>query len=229
MCRHALTVLNYKDVNEIPSRYILNSWRKDFKHLYSLVRSISNVMPTGPAQRYNSIQKSCSIFAEIGALSEEKFHHVMKILNEARNQAMDDSTLSQSTKTKEIEIGDPVHVKSKGRPVEKRKISTIDQKVKKKKVSKQTRLETKNPDALVEQLSSNVKLNEDNQQICNSNWGSFYQPIFSSHHEIPRPYTTVLQEHVYPTQYIFHVNSQEQAILPNSYASLQATNEDPKL
>ncbi|XP_020253869.1 protein FAR1-RELATED SEQUENCE 6-like [Asparagus officinalis] len=191
MCRHALTVLNYKDVNEIPSRYILNRWRKDFKRLYYLVYSTSNVMPTGPAQRYNSIQKSCSIFTEIGALSEEKFHHVMKILNEARNQAMYDSTLSQSTKAKEIEIGNPVHVKSKGRPIEKMKISTIDQKIKKKK-------------------------------------GSFYRPIFSSHHEMPRPYPTVFQEHVYPTQYIFHINSQEQAIPPNLFASPQAALRSPE-
>ncbi|ONK77684.1 uncharacterized protein A4U43_C02F9410 [Asparagus officinalis] len=110
------------------------------------------------------------------------------------------------------------------------KISTIDQKIKKKKVSKQTRLETKNPDALVEQLSSNVKLNEDNQQAIGDNlglhWsshhmGSFYRPIFSSHHEMPRPYPTVFQEHVYPTQYIFHINSQEQAIPPNLFASPQ--------
>ncbi|XP_042492278.1 protein FAR1-RELATED SEQUENCE 6-like [Macadamia integrifolia] len=34
LCRHALTVLNYNGVVEIPSQYILPRWRKDFKHIH---------------------------------------------------------------------------------------------------------------------------------------------------------------------------------------------------
>ncbi|KAJ4952549.1 hypothetical protein NE237_029381 [Protea cynaroides] len=34
LCRHALTVLNYNGVVEIPSQYILPRWRKDFKHMH---------------------------------------------------------------------------------------------------------------------------------------------------------------------------------------------------
>ncbi|KAL3835522.1 hypothetical protein ACJIZ3_010258 [Penstemon smallii] len=42
LCRHALCVLNFNGVEEIPSKYILPRWKKDFKRLYVLGHGSGN-------------------------------------------------------------------------------------------------------------------------------------------------------------------------------------------
>ena len=43
LCRHTLNVLNYNSVEEVPSRYVLPRWGKDFKCRYLLHHGSSNI------------------------------------------------------------------------------------------------------------------------------------------------------------------------------------------
>ncbi|XP_028759539.1 protein FAR1-RELATED SEQUENCE 6-like [Neltuma alba] len=78
LCRHALNVLNYNGVEEVPSRYILERWKKDFKQ-----RFIGDHV-FGDADTYNAVVWHKQLFynalplLEEGAQSQE--HYMIALL-----------------------------------------------------------------------------------------------------------------------------------------------------
>ncbi|XP_059441958.1 protein FAR1-RELATED SEQUENCE 1-like [Corylus avellana] len=70
MCRHALIVLTLvKDVKELPSKYVLDRWRKDLKRKYTFVKSSYDNLSGNPkAQKYADLGND---FSEVAFLTSD--------------------------------------------------------------------------------------------------------------------------------------------------------------
>ncbi|KAK4852964.1 hypothetical protein QYF36_001615 [Acer negundo] len=86
LCRHALNVLNYNGVEEIPSRYILPRWSKDFKCRYPLDHSFDNIDIYNPIYWYNNLYKRAIPIVEEGARSEDHYRVALHELEELLNR-----------------------------------------------------------------------------------------------------------------------------------------------
>lgn len=73
LCRHALYILNYNGVGEIPCHYILSRWRKDFKRLYVPHLSSDNVDITNPVQCFDHLYKRGMQVVEEGTISQNHY------------------------------------------------------------------------------------------------------------------------------------------------------------
>lgn len=82
LCRHALNVLNYNGVEEIPSRYILPRWSRDFKCRYLLNHGSSDSIDMySPLYWYNHLNKLALPVVEEGARSQERYKTALQELD----------------------------------------------------------------------------------------------------------------------------------------------------
>ncbi|KAL3335001.1 hypothetical protein AABB24_031302 [Solanum stoloniferum] len=79
LCRHALNVLNYNGVEDIPLQYILPRWDKDYKCKTPVDSVLSHVDVNNPVELYNHLHKHVMQVVEEGAQSKE---HYMAVLQE---------------------------------------------------------------------------------------------------------------------------------------------------
>jgi len=88
LCRHALNVLNYNGVEEIPPRYILPRWSKDFKCRYVLDNNnnSSNIDACNPLYCYNYLHKHALPIVEEGAQSQVHYKIALQELEELLNK-----------------------------------------------------------------------------------------------------------------------------------------------
>lgn len=87
LCRHALNVLNYNGVEEIPSRYILPRWSRDFKCRYLLDHvSSSSIDSYNPMYWYNHLTRLALPVAEEGAQSQERYKTALQELEALLNK-----------------------------------------------------------------------------------------------------------------------------------------------
>ncbi|XP_022141699.1 protein FAR1-RELATED SEQUENCE 6-like isoform X1 [Momordica charantia] len=86
LCRHALNVLNYNGVEEIPARYILPRWCKDFKRRYLLGQSLSNTNVYSSTYQYSHILNCALPIVEEGAQSQERYKLALQELEELLNK-----------------------------------------------------------------------------------------------------------------------------------------------
>ncbi|RRT42802.1 hypothetical protein B296_00041984 [Ensete ventricosum] len=91
LCRHALSVLSSQQVYEVPSQYILNRWRKDFKLLYALECSSKDVYGNKHIEQYDSLSKHCLRLVEIGMVSDEKYQLALKLVREVERSLLDEN------------------------------------------------------------------------------------------------------------------------------------------
>lgn len=82
LCRHALNVLNYNGIEEIPSEYILRRWSKDYKRSFHIDNGLSDSDVDGPIQWYNLLCRHGIQVVEEGAQSQEHYQAVMQELDE---------------------------------------------------------------------------------------------------------------------------------------------------
>ncbi|GMQ03049.1 hypothetical protein CsSME_00049007 [Camellia sinensis var. sinensis] len=82
LCRHALNVLNYNGVEEIPSRYILLRWCKDFKRRYLIDCDANDDNVDNPLQWYNHLYRRVIQVVEEGAQSQEQYKVALQGLEE---------------------------------------------------------------------------------------------------------------------------------------------------
>ncbi|KAK7368320.1 hypothetical protein VNO80_10345 [Phaseolus coccineus] len=82
LCRHALNVLNYNGVEEIPSRYILRRWTRDFKQTFNQFHASSNIDTYNPVHLYTHLFNSALPVLEVGAQSQEHYMVAVKELQE---------------------------------------------------------------------------------------------------------------------------------------------------
>ncbi|KAJ4707864.1 FAR1-related sequence [Melia azedarach] len=95
LCRHALNVLNYNGVEEIPSRYILPRWTKDFKCRGVLHHGFNNVDMYNPIYWYHHLYRRAIPVLEQGAQSQDHYKVALHELEELMNRfnLVEDSTV----------------------------------------------------------------------------------------------------------------------------------------
>ncbi|KAI9107470.1 hypothetical protein K1719_021507 [Acacia pycnantha] len=86
LCRHALCILNYNGVQEIPCQYILSRWRKDYKRLYVPNLSSNNVDITNPVQCYDHLYRRAMQVVEEGMVSQDHYMVAWQAFKESLNK-----------------------------------------------------------------------------------------------------------------------------------------------
>lgn len=89
LCRHALCVLNFNGVEEVPSKYILSRWKKDYKRLYILDHSPNNVDAGDHVQWFNQLCKSALQIVEEGVISLDHYKVALQAFEESLNRVHD--------------------------------------------------------------------------------------------------------------------------------------------
>lgn len=88
LCRHALCVLNFNGVEEIPSKYILSRWKRDYKRLYvpdydagcNTVTGIGT--STDTVQCFNQLYRSALQVVEEGVISLDHYKVALETFKE---------------------------------------------------------------------------------------------------------------------------------------------------
>lgn len=87
LCRHAMNVLNYNGVEEIPSQYILPRWSKDYKRRHLLEYGIGDDIDANNAINcYNKLYRRAIRVVEEGAQSKEHYKAVLQEVGELMNK-----------------------------------------------------------------------------------------------------------------------------------------------
>ncbi|WVY92633.1 hypothetical protein V8G54_031721 [Vigna mungo] len=86
LCRHALYILNFNGVEEIPCQYILSRWRKDFKRLYVPHLSADNVDISNPVQCFDHLYKRAMRVVEEGMISQDHYMVSWQAFKESLNK-----------------------------------------------------------------------------------------------------------------------------------------------
>jgi len=89
LCRHALCVLNFNGVEEIPHRYILSRWKKDYKRLYVPDHSSGSADDTDRIQWSNQLFRSALQVVEEGILSLDHYNVALQSLEESLSKVHD--------------------------------------------------------------------------------------------------------------------------------------------
>ena len=86
VCRHAMCVLNYNGLEEIPPQYILSRWRKDFKRLYIPDLGSNNVDITNPVQWFDHLYRRALQVVEEGMTSQDHYMVAWQAFKESLNK-----------------------------------------------------------------------------------------------------------------------------------------------
>lgn len=88
LCRHALCVLNFNGVEEIPSRFVLSRWKKDYKRLYIHDHLVSNNVDSisDRVQWFNQLYRSALQIVEEGVISLEHYKVALQTFEESLNR-----------------------------------------------------------------------------------------------------------------------------------------------
>lgn len=86
LCRHAMCVLNYNGLEEIPLQYILSRWRKDFKRLYIPDLGSNNVDITNPVQWFDHLYRRALQVVEEGMTSQDHYMVAWQAFKESLNK-----------------------------------------------------------------------------------------------------------------------------------------------
>lgn len=91
LCRHALCVLNFNGVEEIPSKYILPRWRKDYKRLHipdeeSSITSSDDDDGSERVQWFNQLYRSVLQVIEEGVISLDHYKVALQAFEESLNR-----------------------------------------------------------------------------------------------------------------------------------------------
>ncbi|OAY85215.1 Protein FAR1-RELATED SEQUENCE 6, partial [Ananas comosus] len=93
LCRHVLSVLNYQGVVEIPSKYIVERWKKDFKQINSIKHFPNEMVADGLVEQHENFRNQCLKLAEIGMLYDGRFKCAVKVVNEAIHKLLSDEAV----------------------------------------------------------------------------------------------------------------------------------------
>lgn len=90
LCRHALCVLKNEQVTEIPRKYILDRWRKDFKQFHASTSTY--LAPMCQKDLYDKLymigQQFLADIVEMGATNSTRYSHALETLKEARDKVI---------------------------------------------------------------------------------------------------------------------------------------------
>ncbi|KAJ0250425.1 Protein FAR1-RELATED SEQUENCE 6 [Hirschfeldia incana] len=83
LCRHALSVLNFNGIEEVPLRYVLPRWRKDFRRVRASDNGFVDGGGTDRVQRFDQLYKGALEVVEEGAVSLDRYKVGMQVLEQA--------------------------------------------------------------------------------------------------------------------------------------------------
>ncbi|KAK2994486.1 hypothetical protein RJ640_021291 [Escallonia rubra] len=86
LCRHALSVLDYNGIEEIPSQYILPRWRKDFRRMYIPDIGSNNVDISNPVQWFDHLYRRALQVVEEGMTSQDHYMVAWQAFKESLNK-----------------------------------------------------------------------------------------------------------------------------------------------
>ena len=89
LCRHALCVLNFNGVEEIPSKYILSRWKKDYKRLHIPDHGSGNADVTDRVQWFSQLCQSALQVVEEGVISLDHYKVALQAFEESLNRVHD--------------------------------------------------------------------------------------------------------------------------------------------
>nr|CAD1827186.1 unnamed protein product [Ananas comosus var. bracteatus] len=102
LCRHALSVICFENIVEIPSKYVLERWRKDYKRMLALSCFPDDVMVDGQLERHESFYRCCLKLSEIGLMSDEKYEFGIKVVNEAMQKLLAEDSSFETVQHKNL-------------------------------------------------------------------------------------------------------------------------------
>jgi Fe-S-cluster containining protein len=99
MCRHALMVLTLvKGVKELPSKYILDRWRKDLKRKYTIVKSSYDDLSGNPeAQKYDDLCNDFSEVAWIASKNNEAYMRMKVSVSKLKEEVLHNESRGESS------------------------------------------------------------------------------------------------------------------------------------
>ncbi|XP_037437413.1 protein FAR1-RELATED SEQUENCE 6-like [Triticum dicoccoides] len=90
LCRHALSVFKLHDMFEIPSRYVLDRWKRDYKKLHALAHYPNEMLLGDTVERHDYLSTQCRQVLNLGFISESRYLVALKLLREAERALLDD-------------------------------------------------------------------------------------------------------------------------------------------
>ncbi|KAJ6696362.1 PROTEIN FAR1-RELATED SEQUENCE 8 [Salix koriyanagi] len=88
LCRHALCILNYNGVEQIPPPYISARWRKDLKRLYVPDSGSNNIDVANPVQWFDHLYRRALQVVEEGMISEDRYMVAWQAFKESLNKML---------------------------------------------------------------------------------------------------------------------------------------------
>lgn len=86
LCRHALCVLNFNGVEEIPSKYILSRWKKDYKRFHVADGGFHSVDATERVQWFSQLYRSALQVVEEGVISVDHYKVALEAFQNSLNR-----------------------------------------------------------------------------------------------------------------------------------------------
>ncbi|KAK2994485.1 hypothetical protein RJ640_021290 [Escallonia rubra] len=89
LCRHALSVLNFNGVEEVPSKYILLRWKKDYKRFYTPDHGPNCADVTDRIQWFTQLYRSALQVVEEGVISLDHYKVALQSFEESLSRVHD--------------------------------------------------------------------------------------------------------------------------------------------
>ncbi|GFP92017.1 protein far1-related sequence 8 [Phtheirospermum japonicum] len=86
LCRHALCVLNYNGIEEIPSQYVLSRWRKDIRRFYCPDFGSDSIDISNPVQWFDHLYRRAVQVVTEGMGSEDRRMVAWQAFKESLNK-----------------------------------------------------------------------------------------------------------------------------------------------
>lgn len=86
LCRHALSVLSYNDIQEVPGQYVLQRWRKDVKRFYEPDLGSNYININNPVQWFDHLHRRVTQVVEEGMPSEDHYMVAWQALKESQSK-----------------------------------------------------------------------------------------------------------------------------------------------
>ncbi|KAF0933574.1 hypothetical protein E2562_018819 [Oryza meyeriana var. granulata] len=95
LCRHVLSVFKLQEMFEIPSRFVLDRWKRDYKQLLAKARyrndeMLPDVLPDGIIERHDNLFTQSRQVLNLGFISEGRYLVALKLLRQAEKSLLDD-------------------------------------------------------------------------------------------------------------------------------------------
>uniref|UniRef100_A0A0E0NHK6 Protein FAR1-RELATED SEQUENCE n=1 Tax=Oryza rufipogon TaxID=4529 RepID=A0A0E0NHK6_ORYRU len=95
LCRHILSVFKLQEMFEIPIRFVLDRWKRDYKKLHAdaLCKNdemLPDVLPDGIIERHDILFTQFRQVLNLGFISEGRYLVALKLLRQAEKTLLDD-------------------------------------------------------------------------------------------------------------------------------------------